>query len=94
MPRMDSFLNLGADHREVFNTNTGKVPDARMLLDHYEGDLVKIGYTHYTDDRAVTNSNNTPLYHIVFGSKNPLGIKLKKAVSQKTVTGQFKLAGL
>ena len=89
--KMDSFLNLPTDHREFFKTKTLGVPDARTLLDHYEGELRKIGYRHTTDDRPVTNSNNTPLYHIVFGSKHELGIKLRDAVSQKTASGQIKM---
>ena len=90
-PKMDSFLNLSADHRDVFPTKTGDVPDSRTLLDHYEGELRRIGYRHTADDRAVTNSNNTPLYHIIFGSKHELGKKLRDAVSRKTASGQFKM---
>ena len=90
---MDSFLNLTTDHREVFRTKTGEVPDARTLLDHYEEELRKLGYRYTADDRAITNSNNTPLYHIIFGSKHELGKKLRDAVSQKTASGQIKLFG-
>ena len=86
---LDSFLNLDADHREYFDTNAQGVPDTRALLDHYENELRKIGYEHTADDRPVLNSNNTPLYHLIFGSKNQLGKKLRDAVSQKTVTGQL-----
>ena len=86
---LDSFLNLPIDHREFFKTKAQGVPDARTLLDHYENELRKIGYEHTTDDRPVKNSNNTPLYHLIFGSKNKLGKKLRDAVSQKTVSGQL-----
>ena len=86
---LDSFLNLSIDHREFFKTKTQGVPDTRTLLDHYEGELKKIGYQHTADDRPVKNSNNTPLYHLIFGSKNELGKKLRDAVSQKTVSGQL-----
>ena len=89
--KMDSFLNLPTDHREFFKTNTQGVPDARTLLDHYEEELRKIGYLHTADDRPVTNSNNTPLYHIIFGSKHELGKKLRDAVSRKTASGQIKM---
>ena len=88
-PQLDSFLNLPMDHREFFKTETKDFPDTRTLLDHYEGELRKIGYEHTADDRPVTNSNNTPLYHLVFGSKNELGKKLRDAVSQKTLSGQL-----
>ena len=91
--RMDSFLNLRTDHREVFKTKTHEVPDARTLLDHYENELRKIGYRFTIDDRPVTNSNNTPLYHIIFGSKHELGKKLRDAVSGKTASGQIKMFG-
>ena len=90
-PKMDSFLNLPTDHREVFKTKTQEVPDARTLLDHYEEELGKIGYRYTADDRPVTNSNNTPLYHIIFGSKHERGKKLRDAVSQKTASGQIKM---
>lgn len=90
-PKLDAFLNLEIDHREYFRAKTHNVPDARTLLDHYEGELEKIGYHYTADDRAVTNSNNTPLYHIIFGSKHELGKKLRDAVSQKTASGQFKM---
>ena len=86
---LDSFLNLPIDHREFFKTKTQGVPDTRTLLDHYEHELQKIGYQHTADDRPVKNSNNTPLYHLIFGSKNELGKKLRDAVSQKTVSGQL-----
>ena len=86
---LDSFLNLDGDHREYFDTKTQGVPDTRTLLDHYENELRKIGYEHTADDRPVLNSNNTPLYHLIFGSKNQLGKKLRDAVSQKTVSGQL-----
>ena len=81
----------GTPHREFFKTNTLGVPDARTLLDHYEEELRKIGYLHTADDRPVTNSNNTPLYHIIFGSKHELGKKLRDAVSRKTASGQIKM---
>lgn len=90
-PKLDAFLNLEIDHREAFKVRAHNVPDARTLLDHYEGELKKIGYRYTADDRAVTNSNNTPLYHIIFGSKHELGKKLRDAVSQKTVSGQLKM---
>ena len=92
-PELDSFLNLPMDHREFFKTTTQGVPDTRTLLDHYEDELRKIGYEHTADDRPVTNSNNTPLYHLIFGSKNKLGKKLKDAVSQKTLSGQLTMLG-
>ena len=90
-PKMDSFLNLSTDHREFFKTKTLGVPDARTLLDHYENELKKIGYDHIADDIPVTNSNNTPLYHIIFGSKHELGKRLRDAVSVRTSSGQFKM---
>ena len=92
-PELDSFLNLPADHREFFKTKAQGVPDTRTLLDHYEDELRKIGYEHTADDRPVTNSNNTPLYHLIFGSKNKLGKTLRDAVSQKTLSGQLTLLG-
>ena len=90
-PRMDSFLNLPTDHREFFQTKTHGIPDARTLLDHYERELEKLGYGHIADDRPVTNSTNTPLYHLIFGSKHPLGKQLRDAVSTKTRSGQIKM---
>ena len=92
-PELDSFLNLPVDHREFFKTKAQGIPDTRTLLDHYEDELRKIGYEHTTDDRPVTNSNNTPLYHLVFGSKNKLGKTLRDAVSQKTLSGQLTMLG-
>ena len=92
-PELDSFLNLPVDHREFFKTKAQGIPDTRTLLDHYEDELRKIGYEHTTDDRPVTNSNNTPLYHLVFGSKNKLGKTLRDAVSQRTLSGQLTMLG-
>ena len=92
-PELDSFLNLPADHREFFKTKGQGIPDTRTLLDHYEGELRKIGYEFTADDRPVTNSNNTPLYHLIFGSKNELGKTLRDAVSQKTLSGQLTMFG-
>jgi three-Cys-motif partner protein len=90
-PKMDSFLNLSTDHREFFKTEKQSVPDSRTLLDHYEKELGKIGYGHIADDRPVTNSTNTPLYHLIFGSKHPLGKQLRDEVSRKTRSGQIKM---
>ena len=90
-PELDSFLNLPTDHREFFETNGQTHPNTRTLLDHYENELRKIGYKHTAYDRPVTNSNNTPLYHLIFGSKHKLGKKLRDAVSQKTQSGQIKM---
>jgi three-Cys-motif partner protein len=92
-PELDSFLNLPVDHREFFKTKAQGIPDTRTLLDHYEDELRKIGYEHTADDRPVTNSNNTPLYHLIFGSKNKLGKTLRDAVSQKTLSGQLAMLG-
>ena len=88
-PELDSFLNLPTDHKEFFKAKAQGIPDTRTLLDHYEDELRKIGYEHTADDRPVTNSNNTPLYHLIFGSKNKLGKTLRDAVSQKTLSGQL-----
>ncbi len=92
-PELDSFLNLPADHREFFVTKGQGIPDTRTLLDHYEDELRKIGYEFTADDRPVTNSNNTPLYHLIFGSKNELGKSLRDVVSKKTLSGQFTMFG-
>ena len=92
-PALDSFLNLPMDHRKFFKTKAQGIPDTRTLLDHYEDELRKIGYEHTADDRPVTNSNNTPLYHLIFGSKNKLGKTLRDAVSQKTLSGQLTMLG-
>ena len=86
---LDAFLNLAADHRRYFNSKTQEFPGTRTLLDHYEAELQKIGYEHTADDRPVTNSNNTPLYHLIFGSKNERGKRLRDAVSKKTFSGQI-----
>ena len=75
------------DHRKFFKTKAQGIPDTRTLLDHYEDELRKIGYEHTADDRPVTNSNNTPLHHLIFGSKNKLGKTLREAMSQKTLSG-------
>ena len=86
---LDQFLNLSVPHEEFFKG--GRVPDSRTLLDHYEEQLQIIRYQHIADDRPVTNSNNTPLYHLIFGSKHPLGKKLRDEVSRKTPSGQIKM---
>ena len=92
-PELDSFLNLPMDHRQFFKTKAQGIPDTRTLLDHHEDELRKIDYEHTADDRPVTNSNNTPLYHLIFGSKNKLGKTLRDAVSQKTLSGQLTMLG-
>ena len=86
---LDSFLNIPSAHEEFFRASG--VPDSRTLLDHYEEQLKLTGYDHIADDRPVTNSNNTPLYHIIFGSKHPLGKQLRDEVSHKTASGQIKM---
>ena len=90
---LDAFLNLPTDHRDFFKAAAQGMPDTRTLLNHYESELRKIGYEHTADDRPVRNSNNTPLYHLIFGSKHKLGKQLRDAVSQKTQNGQFVMLG-
>ena len=87
---MDSFLNTTTDHREYFNAEN-RAPNTRTLLDHYEAEMKKIGYPFTSDNQPVTNSKNTPLYHIIFGSKHRLGKKLHDAVSTRNVHGQYSL---
>ena len=92
-PELDAFLNLPTDHREFYKTKGQGIPDTRTLLDHYENEMRKIGYKFTADDRPVTNSNNTPLYHLIYGSKNELGKTLRDAVSKRTLSGQITMFG-
>ena len=92
-PELDAFLNLPTDHREFYKAKGQGIPDTRTLLDHYENEMRKIGYKFTADDRPVTNSNNTPLYHLIYGSKNELGKTLRDAVSKRTLSGQITMFG-
>lgn len=83
--KMDDFFG-GDEWRTIYES--GKPQElTKSLLELYGGKLAKIGYTMNPGDAVlVKNSQNTPLYALLFASKNKKGNefwqKVKKIESQ------------
>jgi three-Cys-motif partner protein len=69
----------------------------RPLIDYYKSKLNRLGYVEVKDSDEVwaeplmKNSNNAPLYRLLFASKSPLGVKFWKDVTKVNADGQLRL---
>lgn len=64
----------------------------RVLLDHYQEKLARLGYVGFHDEVSVElNNDGVPLYHMLFASKHPRGKDFWKKVAGKQHTGQYRL---
>lgn len=69
----------------------GRRATTRQILDIYEEQLRKIGYTYVVDDARIINSKNSTMYHLIFASKNPRGEDFFRKISARTYKGQRRL---
>jgi three-Cys-motif partner protein len=63
----------------------------RQLLDVYEEQLRRIGYTEVDDDVRIVNSRESTLYHLIFASRHPRGREFFNRIAQRTYRGQRRL---
>ena len=69
----------------------------RPLIDYYKSKLQELGYVEIKDSEddwaepLMKNSNNAPLYRLLFASKNSLGVKFWKDVTKMDADGQLRL---
>jgi three-Cys-motif partner protein len=66
--------------------------DVSKLLDVYRRQLEKLGYPKgEVRSPVIKNTNNLPLYHLVFASKSPLGDKIWNDITKRDRRGQGSL---
>ena len=70
---------------------SGTREGTRVLLDCYESNLRKIGYPYFRDYVLMRNSQGTPLYHLIFATKNRRGQDFWDKVSGRDRKGQIRL---
>jgi len=64
----------------------------RILLDHYRGKLVRLGYVDFHDEVSVEyNNDGVPLYNMLFASKHQRGTDFWKKISGRQHDGQIRL---
>ncbi len=90
-PHLDPFFG-SRDWRSMVELKLeGEKITFRKLLDFYEQQLRKLGYTHVDDDVRILNSNEATIYHLVFASKHPRGAEFFKKISQLKFSGQKRM---
>jgi three-Cys-motif partner protein len=89
---LDAFF--GTTHwRQAYqqSLSAGRREGSRILLDCYEEQLRKLGYTWVVDDVRITNSRHVGLYHLVFASKSARGEDFWKKITARSPAGQERL---
>ena len=95
MPQLDRFMN-GAGYKGQFQAAMRRQSQgekaARVLLDAYTNELAKIGYSYIQDHVMVENSQNLPMYYLIFASKHERGADFWGKVTNRKQGGQFRMA--
>ena len=89
---LDSFFGTRI-WRDAYDRSlrAGRREGSRILLDCYEDQLRKLGYTWVVDDVRITNSRHVGSYHLVFASKSARGEDFWKKITARSATGQQRL---
>lgn len=89
-------FHQNAEHLDRFlgtpswRSSVKSASQAHKLIDVLRAQLVTLGYTgEPVRDIAVDNRKHTVMYHLVFASKNRLGDKIWKSVTNTTPGGQM-----
>ena len=79
--------------RQIYQENQVGNKFHRALLDYYKSKLEGFGYQikDPLDEPLFRNSKETPLYRLLFVSKDPLGNRFWNDVTKKYITGQMRL---
>jgi len=72
---LDLVLGPDSNWRTEWNQLSNQTPTnvAALFADIYKRQLAKLGYTH-TADEVLRNSQQVPIYRVVFASKDPRGL--------------------
>jgi len=73
------------------NARDKRKSTGRALLDAYERGLSKLGYIAVKDYVLQVNSNNVPLYHLVFASKSKRGTDFWDKIASRSEAGQIRM---
>ncbi len=89
---LDSFFGTRL-WRDAYDRSlrAGRRERSRILLDCYEEQLRKLGYTWVVDDVRITNSRHVGLYHLVFASKSERGEDFWEKITARSASGQMRL---
>lgn len=94
LTKIDSYFG-GRQWREIYKKyQSGQIQYLhRSLLDLYKENLKSLGYVTIEEDEPLLRNTRrkAPLYRLIFASKNQLGNKFWKQVTNRDVFGQAKL---
>ncbi len=95
LQELDEFMN-GTAYKEKFQAAMRRESESdtptRVLLDAYADELHNIGYKFVQDNVSVHNSQNAPLYYLIFASKHERGDDFWRKVTQRNHDGQLKMS--
>ena len=95
MPQLDRFMN-GSSYKAPFQAAMQRIvpgdKPARVLLDAYTSELAKIGYSYIQDHVMVENSQNLPMYYLIFASKHERGADFWGKVTNRQQSGQIRMS--
>lgn len=88
---LDFFPNPSWQEEYKRSRTTGKAL-GQILLEVYKRGLEAIGYIDIRDFILMRNRRQVPLYHLIFASKHHRGGEFWAKISQRSETGQLRLA--
>lgn len=89
---LDAVLGPDSDWRNLLKQIPYHRPTiCKFFANLYTQQLRKhLGYEHF-GEYAVLRDKNTPLYRLIFASKNPLGVEFWNKAVEKSLSGQRNL---
>lgn len=90
--KLDAVLGEGSNWRKRWNDlpNQTRQNTCQLFSDIYKDQLQRhLGYEHFGE--KIMRSQNSPLYRIIFASRNPLGLKFWNKATSRDVSGQREL---
>ena len=88
---MDRFYGTDAWQGLVDKRNVGEMITYRRLLDLYEAQLKKLGYSYVDDTQRMKNMQGRTIYHLIFASKHERGAEFFKKISHVMYNGQRRM---
>lgn len=96
--RVDRFFG-SATWRDIYSqwqTKPRAIGIHRLLIDHYKGNLAKLGYVKQADgvpedEPLIRNIRRGPLYRLLFASKHEFGLYLWREITRRDVYGQRRM---
>ena len=90
LARVEAFLD-DQDWRNRYWASRGNVsrPPTTVLIDTFRSRLKsRLGYSHFGEPETIRNSTGTPIFHLLFASKNPRGLDFWEKSSARQRSGQ------